>query len=439
MFAAALVSSAQAQKQSGKITAYVITSPEKGGNGWSEVKLVDLLTGEAIQSVYESNSETEPLNARTKKPVVKHDAEAKIPTKKTVILPLQPGDAPGTERKIVVYATSMLKTDQPFATNSAACAYDEKHERLYYTPMGINQLRYIDLTSNKIYYFEDEPLGVLSGPGDMPNQVTRMVIAADGNGYGLTNNGDHLIRFTTNKKAKITDLGALTDDASNGSFSIHSKTGYGGDMVADESGNLYLFTASRNVFKVNIESKTAKFIGTVKGLPDGFTTNGAAVEKGTTVILSSATMTKAYYRVNLKDLQATKIPAAAAVYNASDLANATLVTEKWDDLKPVDPAQTVIARTVPAENVIKEKISVYPNPVSTGTVKVNFTDYAAGEYELQLVDLSGKVIRTQSLVLNSKVQVQDFAIPPAVAKGAYLLKVISSSNKVMNTEKIIVE
>ena len=77
-----------------------------------------------------------------------------------------------------------------------------------------------------------------------------MVIASDGNGYALTNDANHLIRFTTGKNPVITDLGALSDDASNANFSVHSRKGYGGDMIADASGNLYLLTANRNVFKI---------------------------------------------------------------------------------------------------------------------------------------------------------------------------------------------
>lgn len=33
----------------------------------------------------------------------------------------------------------------PFATGVAAAAFDKKHNRLYYTPMFVDQLRYIDL------------------------------------------------------------------------------------------------------------------------------------------------------------------------------------------------------------------------------------------------------------------------------------------------------
>ena len=51
------------------------------------------------------------------------------------------------------FSMPAVQTYNPFATNSAACAYDKKHERLYYTPMGIAELRYIDLKTGKIYYF----------------------------------------------------------------------------------------------------------------------------------------------------------------------------------------------------------------------------------------------------------------------------------------------
>ena len=311
--------------------------------------------------------------------------------------------------------------------------------------MGINQLRYIDLRSNTIYYFEDEPFGVSTGSGDVQNMVTRMVIAADGNGYALTNNGKHLIKFTTNKKATITDLGTLTDNASNGETSIHSFRGYGGDMVADESGNLYVITANRNVFKVNIESRIAIFKGMIKGLPEGFTANGAAVENGTEIIISSATTTKGYYKFDLQDMQAVKISTATSVFNTADLANATLVSDKNKDaaIKNTEEnklaVKTTSSKAVVVENSGKEKLAVYPNPVSTGSVRINFTDYAVGNYELQLIDLSGKMISTQSIILNNKTQVQEYKLPALLARGTYLLKIMNSSNRVMNTEKLIVE
>ncbi|HEX6333302.1 MAG TPA: hypothetical protein VFZ78_03685, partial [Flavisolibacter sp.] len=237
-----------------KTAMYAITGTEKGKNGWSEVRLVDYNTGNEVKSVYRNNQEIELLNARTGKPVVVQNTEQ----------------------------AARMQAGKPFATTSAACAYDKKHDRLYYTPMGINELRYIDMKSRtpKIYYFQDEAFGPLKAPRDIPNQITRMVIASNGNGYALTNDAHHLIQFTTSKRPVITDLGSITDAPSN-TVSIHNGGGYGGDMVADTKENLYLVTANRHVFKISIETRVAEYLGQIKGLPRGFTTNGAAVEEGT--------------------------------------------------------------------------------------------------------------------------------------------------------------
>ncbi|MEP7164117.1 MAG: T9SS type A sorting domain-containing protein [Ferruginibacter sp.] len=473
LFAVSFTLAANAQKKSERTTAYVITSAEKSSSKWTEVKLVDMITGEEIQSVYQSKSEVPLLNARTKKPVLKKDivseysagkgmvvlTQAKLKQEKeirnyqnatvTITSPVE-----NIQERKLMHRVSVVIPDAPFATNSAACAYDKKHDRLYYTPMGINQLRYIDLKTETptIYYFEDEPLGVLSSPGDISNQITRMTIGSNGDGYALTNNAEHLIQFTTNKKATITDLGALTDDVSNGNYSIHNGGGYGGDMVADDSKDLYLVTANRMVFKIDIKTRVATYKGSIKGLPAGFTTNGAAVEKGTSIIVCSSTNSSTYYKFNLDNMQAEKIASGGSVFNASDLANGNLVSEKKKkkeaEEKPVEEkkdaenknAETAKAdKTIPQESMSPQKMALYPNPVSNGLVKISFENYQAGEYELQLMDLSGKILSTESAAINSKIQTLDYKLPLSIAKGTYLLKVVNNTNKVLNTEKIIVQ
>jgi hypothetical protein len=91
--------------------------------------------------------------------------------------------------------------------------------------MFVNELRYIDLAapSPKIYYFNNETLSKAANLNDEANHITRMVIAADGNGYALSNDGNHLIKFTTGRKPVITDLGALQDDVSNEKISVHNR------------------------------------------------------------------------------------------------------------------------------------------------------------------------------------------------------------------------
>jgi len=324
-------------------------------------------------------------------------------------------------------------------------AYDKKHERLYYTPMGINQLRFIDLKSNKIYYFENEPFGAASGPGDGANQITRMVIASDGNGYALTNDGNHLIRFTTGKNPVITDLGALSDDASNANFSVHSRKGYGGDMIADASENLYLLTANRNVFKISIESKVASYIGAIKGLPEGFSTNGAMVEDGSKVIVASSESAIGYYRFDITTMQAEKVSTTASVFNASDLANERLAfAKKKKDKKNAEVSNQQVSEDVtkksPLQNaIINNGISVYPNPVTNGLVKVSFADQPVGKYSVELIDITGKMIQSKEINVRGSMHIEEIRIPRSVSGGNYLLKINGVNNTVSFTNKLVIQ
>jgi hypothetical protein len=328
-------------------------------------------------------------------------------------------------------------------------AYDKKHERLYYTPMGINQLRYIDLKakSPKIYYFEEEPFGVLSGPHDVQNQITRMVIAADGNGYALTNNAKHLIKFTTGRKPVISDLGTLSDAEGN-TTSVHSSGGFGGDLIADNRDNLYLITANRKVFRIGIDSKIATYLGAIQGLPKGFTTNGAMVEEGSTVIVCSSNSTQGYYKFDLGTLQAEKA-SEGAVFNASDLANGVLANTKKkkepkvEEVTPEAVEDTKIAGAEKApsiESIQRNSITVYPNPVITGgLVKIYLSDQPAGRYQAQLLDITGKLISNQRLTVSNKLQVEEFRLPSNITPGNYLLKVVGegATNGIVN--KLLVQ
>ncbi|MDB5193795.1 MAG: hypothetical protein JWQ96_3358 [Segetibacter sp.] len=483
LLASTSIASVSAQKKQQKKTAFAITASQKGSSAWGEVKLVDITTGEEIKTIYSSNDQVEVLNARTGKPVVKKDAPVTSlrtvakegattdlkSRRKIIIRHLDDGDASrtlhftttapvqvaeGLHQKVVVgYRTfniqPSVQTDKPFSTFSAACAYDKKHERLYYTPMGINQLRYIDLksTTPKVYYFEDEPFGALTSRRDVGNQITRMVLASDGNGYALTNNGEHLIRFTTKKKAQITDLGALTDDGANSQYSITSGAGYGGDMIADNKGKLYLITANKVIFKIDPATKVASYVGTIKGLPRGYSTNGAVVEEGTTVIVNSANSTQGYFKFNLKTLQAEAITSGEPVFNASDLANGTLLSDKKnkDEENPEEVITAVATspktdKTDIPDRIQQNNVAVFPNPVNLGgAVKLSFNNQVAGKYTIQFMDIAGKLIESRPVTISNKLQVEEYKLPKLVGKGNYLIKVMSDANKPLSINTIIVQ
>ncbi len=450
---------AQANK---KNPTFVITSSQKGMTNWKDVKLVDTKTGELLQTIYSPGQEIVILNARTGKPVQKRDDAAKViqanarevyvinkDNKAQLVSSKEELEKLKTQGSRILVVNRNYNDfpkplyDKPFSTSSAALAFDKKHNRLYYTPMGINQLRYIDLKSKTptIYYFEDETFGAVQGYWDVANQITRMVIAADGNGYALSNNANHLIRFTTGKKPVITDLGPITDAPGNSDYTIHR--GVGGDMIADNEGNLYLITAYKNIFKINIESKVSEYKGHIKGIPEEYQTNGAAVEEGSKIIVSSAASTEAYYRVDLNTLEAEKISGEGGFFNASDLANGNLAFDKKKNEKitEVKTAQDNLVVKQNTEEVLNSSnnITVYPNPVTDGVVKLNFADQVTGTYELQLLDMNGKSIASKKLIINKKIQTEDFRLPELIAKGSYFIKITSRSNSNSIIKKIVVQ
>jgi hypothetical protein len=257
-----------------------------------------------------------------------------------------------------------------------------------------------------------------------------MVVAADGDGYALSNDANHLIRFTTGRKPVITDLGALLDDAANGDRSIHAKTiSWGGDMIADAAGNLYDISAFRQVFKVSIQSKVATWVAEMQGLPATFTTNGAVVDNEGNLIVSSANTAEGYYKIDMHSWQGTRIDIKGTVFNASYLANGNLA---FANEKPTTP---LINRAI----LRNEKIALFPNPIATNQVYVSFNSKESGRYTIQLADLTGTVISEKIVQIGTGGQVVPVAVNNGLARGPYMLKVLSNSKKAVFTDKLIVE
>ena len=383
--------------------AYAITAATKGSFVWTEVKLIDLSNGEVVQSIYDNKQGNATVtNARTGKAINLKDGKGNVTVDR-----------------------------QPFSTFSAACAFDKQHNRLYYTPMAVPELRYIDLGAKtaSIAYFEGEAFGVAKDLKDEADHITRMAIAVDGQGYALSNDGNHLLKFTTGRKPVITDLGALYDDPANGSISIHTKpTSWGGDMVADALGNLYVISASRYVFKVDISTKQATFISVIDGIPASFTTNGAAVVADDKLIVSSANSMEGYYEVDMNDWKASRLANGGNVYNASDLANGNLAFES--------KRTTTIPAFITRETVQNEKIALYPNPVTKDMFRVSFnTD--AGRYNIQLVDLSGRLVSQKIVNIGYEGQVAEVTVPAKLSKGMYLVKVLDNAKKTVYADKLM--
>lgn len=356
----------------------------------------------------------------------------------------------GTDQSITAYdAASRKQMNSPlidarygqlanaaFGTGVAAIALDKKNDRLYYTPMFVDQLRYVDLKTMKVYYLNNEILtGKPLKSSDQGNVVTRMVIASDGNGYAMTNDATQLIQFTTGKKPAVIDLGTIVDDQSNQNVSIHNScSSYGGDMIADDNGNLYVISARNNVFRIDLNTRLAKHLGTISNLPVNFTVNGAAVMADNKVVLASATVVGTYYTVDMKSLVAAPFIVTNGALQSSDLANSNLLisgnTPKIPTIDDLKTKPVIIDQT---------KIGVYPNPVTNNQFVVQFGELEAGTYTLQLTDVTGRQVLQQVVTITGINQSQLVKINAASSRSIYQVKLLNAANKSVYTTKLVIQ
>ncbi|HYO21936.1 MAG TPA: T9SS type A sorting domain-containing protein [Flavisolibacter sp.] len=401
-----LTATANLHAQKNDRFAYAITDLTKEGTGWNALRKLDLETGQYSDVL---------INGTDAKLAV-YDASSKKQ------LSLQPDAKWG----------NLIQT--PFSTGVAAAAYDKRHNRLYFTPMFADQLRYVDLKTMKVYYVTGQSF---TGAGDMHNDeakiITRMVIAPDGNGYAINNDGTSFIRFSTGKKPKVEQLGTLVDDPANNGISVHNRcSSFGGDMIADDEGNFYILSARNNVFKVNVENKVATHLGTIKNLPANFTVNGAVVDGEGNLLVSSAMDSKAYYVVNPKDWTAAAYKGAPSVFRSSDLANSNY-------LSSAKARTTEIATITRAEEKFSKLIAVYPNPVTSNRISVQFNKVPQGDYVVELLDVLGRSVTARKLTINNETQVQPISLKEGSTKGVYMVKVYDINNQSVFTQKVLVQ
>lgn len=405
----AIVFSAPAYAQQAENFAYSITDATGQTNLWAQLRVLDLRTGTYSGTLINGMAEKQvAFDAFTKKQIAPNAAVNKMG----------------------------FNEHPAFSSGVAALALDSRNNRLYYTPMFIDQLRYIDLKTMNVYYvtlpFTGKPLKA----SDQGNIVTRMVIASDGYGYAMTNDATQLIRFSTGKKPVITDLGTIVDDQANNNISIHNScSSYGGDMIADDDGNLYVFSARNNIFKISIASKVATHLGVVSGLPAGFTINGAAVGADNKIVVASAMESASLFTVDTKSWAASPVKVSGTIWHTSDLATANLLVsgnKKSTEVVDMRNKPTVT-------NEISGRVSIFPNPVTENQFVIRFGQLEAGAYTVQVTDAMGRQVLQQQVNTSGENHVQKIQLAPSAAKGVYMVKVLDANNKAAYSSKIVVQ
>jgi hypothetical protein len=406
LFSLTLASAAFAQRSS---RLFYVTDQQKGGYNWS-----------VIRTVSEGTAEQLVMNGLTSKGEV---MDALLQKKKSDYGPATSNSA-----------------DLPMFSGVAALAYDQQHDRLYYATMFSQQLRYINLSEKEggRYYQAANlaSLGRTLQPQNAVNQeqqgpvITRMTIGPDGYGYGISNDGQTFFRFSLNKKTTIESLGSLVDDEKNGNLSVHNAcSSWGGDIVAAENGDIYLFTMRQNVFKINPVTRVASFIGRVTGLDNNFTINGAAVDVDGNVILSTAVYPGSRGIIkDFKTLVATE-DKNGEFYNSSDLASCNYLFGK--------PAITN-TKVEPINEDRSAGISMYPNPSTNGFAVLKFEDKIAGKLTIDILGSSGNILSRKPVQVNSEGQLVRMNTA-SLAKGLYVIRVTDASKKEVFNSKLVVQ
>lgn len=397
LLSAALISATFAASAQQQNLAYAITGKPDNQFFWANIKQIDMATGNVVKTLFEAN--------------------------KTIFT-----------TAFVNKSDAINTIANPTAYGVAACALDARNNRLYFAPMHYSDIYYLDLTA-RTANFTVIKKGVIKTPGTSAfqveeNHMTRMVIAPDGNGYALSNDANHLIRFSTDKNPVVEDLGAVTD-AANNAISFHDKlSSWGGDMVADAFGKLVVVSAKHNVFSIDVNTKTATFLGTITGLPENYTTNGTAVNTDGNIVVSSANVFDGLYTVNLSDFKAVKIQSTEKTFNASDLANGNYLSQKqFDDMKSILPGGCIVTA---------KSTKVFPNPLITNKFSVQFNNQDAGTYNIVLTDLAGKSIQSTVINLAKGETAKTVTIGQKPNKGFYMVKVLNAAKKTISTERVLI-
>jgi hypothetical protein len=311
----------------------------------------------------------------------------------------------------------------------AAAGYSEATKQLFYIPMYAAELRWAQWNGHQtpiIYSIQSNILSQLDF-NKTEQQITRMAIDRKGVGYALTNDAMHLIEFTTGERPILRDLGQIIDAGSNGQNSIHNAcSSFGGDMVAGDDGNIYLITQRSNIYMFNPQTRIAKYLGSIKGLPQQFTPNGAAAMANGELLLSCSNGDQNCFIVNPEKWEARSLFSENPKgFNMSDLASGYLLSRKPRPTSFIQDDYT--------------SLHVFPNPMSNSRLQISLENAVSGNYQVQLLDMTGKVINQQILNLSQGSQSVYLNYPTETAKGTYLIKVTNPSDKTIHSSKLMIQ
>lgn len=385
--------------------AYAITGNNNNLTYWADIKQVDLTTGKVLKTIYQSN--------KTNYKSFNNDDQSLLNKANTM--------APG--------ATGL---------GVAACAIDLVNNRLYFAPLHFSSISYLDLNKEDVNFTTIKTNLLKQKDGSIysteENQFTRMTFGADGYGYALSNDANHLIRFSTGKNNLVEDLGALLDDDKSSQMSIHNKcSGWGGGMVADAFGKLVVISAMHQIFSIDVKSKIATHLGNITGLPDNYTTNAAVVDADGWLVVGCANILAPLYKVNLKEKVAVKMNGSVNYFNTSDMANGNLLLQK-----EFTAANKFLTDKNNAAVNFDNEAKIFPNPITGSNFNLKLINQQAGNYKIIVTDITGRILQSNTVNISKINQIVSITLLRKPTSGTYFIKALNDKNKITLKDIVVI-
>jgi len=281
---------------------------------------------------------------------------------------------------------------------------------LFYIPMSGQKVMKIDVVSKTGTEYTFQGLDINSG--NQANYYARMATAPDGYMYALNNAGTEFLKISDN--GTIQNLGAISQFVEKAKSFAQETAVYGGDMVADAFGNLYVFSASQHVFKINPNKLSSEYLGQIKGLPGNYTVNGAAVERDGSILLGTSSQ-NGFYTLNIDTLEAEfKADYALSVY---DLSSPYFLRQNEMDQITKD-----------------DGYSLYPTIVKSSELNIVSKSDESAVLNVSIWNLSDKRVYSNTVTVKSAGDHQ-LKLNGSLLPGIYVLKAVNQNGKeVINTK-----
>ncbi|CAN5735588.1 hypothetical protein BH10BAC3_BH10BAC3_31090 [soil metagenome] len=82
-------------------------------------------------------------------------------------------------------------------------------------------------------------------------------------------------------------------------------------------------------------------------------------------------------------------------------------------------------------------VSIYPNPVKDGVIKLSFTGMANGNYAARLLGSNGALLLSKLLTVNGTNSLHTIQLGNKLPGGTYLLEIVHP-DKTISVEKLII-